>query len=105
MKRILALALLIVSAALLPLAMPKPTEPTVYASTGRAPALPEIVLPGGAIAVNAADLYELTELPDVGETIGQAIIDERNSRGPFYYPEDLLAVRGIGKKTLEGLCD
>ena len=47
----------------------------------------------------------MTDLPGVGETSGQAIIDERESRGPVYYPEDLLAVRGIGEKTLESLRD
>ena len=104
--RTLALALLIASAALLlTQALPRREAPETYAATGRIAALPEIGMPGGTVAINTADLYELTELPGVGETIGQSIIDERENRGPFYYPEDLLAVRGIGEKTLEGLRD
>lgn len=106
MKRGLAWVLLILCAALLVLpAMPKGQESDWYAASGRALAMPEIAMPEGAISVNMADLYELTELPGVGETIGQYIIDERESGGFFYYPEDLLAVRGIGEKTLEGLRD
>ncbi|MBR6028078.1 MAG: helix-hairpin-helix domain-containing protein [Clostridia bacterium] len=62
-------------------------------------------LPSGTIAVNTADLYELTELPGVGETIAQAIIDEREANGPFRMPEDLLSVKGIGIKKLEGFRD
>ena len=104
--RALALALLIASAALLlTQAAPVRQAPATYAATGRTAALPEIGMPGGTIAVNTADVYELTELPGVGETIGQAMMDERESRGPFYYPEDLLAVRGIGDKTLEKMRD
>ena len=76
-----------------------------YEASGGAAVLPEIGLPDGTIAVNMADLYELTELPGVGETIGQRIIDERESGGYFLYPEDMLAVSGIGVKTLEGFRD
>ena len=57
------------------------------------------------VSVNSADLYELTELYGVGETLAQAIIDEREAHGPFHYPEDLLAVRGIGQKKLAGFRD
>ena len=106
MNRGLAWLLLILCAALLVIpAVPAGQEGDWYAASGRALALPEIVMPDGTVSVNMADLYELTELPGVGETIGQAIIDERESGGYFYYPEDLMAVRGIGEKTLEGLRD
>lgn len=39
----------------------------------------------------------------VGEVIAQRIIEEREENGPFYYPEDLMNVKGIGEKTLEKL--
>jgi len=54
----------------------------------------------GTVSVNSADLYELTALPGIGETIAQLIILEREENGPFYYPEDLEAVKGIGPVTL-----
>ncbi len=61
--------------------------------------------PAGVIDVNGGDIQELSELPGIGETLSQAIIDEREARGPFQYPEDLLFVRGIGEKKLEAIRD
>ena len=58
-------------------------------------------MPSGTVSVNTADLYELTELPGIGETLSALIIRERDGNGPFYYPEDLLSVKGIGVKKLE----
>ena len=58
---------------------------------------------GGTIAINTADAEDLQELPGVGETMAQNILDERAAHGSFYYPEDLLTVRGIGEKKLSGL--
>ena len=47
------------------------------------------------IDINSATLEELTELPGVGETIGQRIIDAR----PYAKPEELIEkVKGIGEK-------
>lgn len=53
-----------------------------------------------AVNVNTAGMDELCTIPGVGPTLAQAIIDERLAHGLFYYPEDLLCVRGIGDKTL-----
>ena len=64
---------------------------------------PSPVLPHGPVAVNSADADELDTLPGVGEVIAQRIIEEREKNGPFYYPEDLMNVKGIGEKTLEKL--
>jgi competence ComEA-like helix-hairpin-helix protein len=58
-------------------------------------------LPNGTVRVNEADLEELVLIPGIGETLGQAILDERKKNGDFHYPEDLLAVRGIGRSKLE----
>ena len=98
------LMLVCVALLLYPLTLKRSTE-DAYKASGRALVFPDEMLPSGMISVNTADLYELTELAGVGESIGQAIIDERESGGYFYYPEDLLAVRGIGEKTLENIRD
>ena len=55
----------------------------------------------GTVCLNAADAEELTELPGIGETLSRLIIKERTENGPYYYAEDLEAVKGIGPATLE----
>lgn len=55
------------------------------------------------VDVNAADLPELTQLPGIGPKLAQRIVDSRESDGPFIENDDLLRVRGIGRKTLDKL--
>ena len=52
---------------------------------------------------NAASVEELCSLPGVGEKTANAFIEEREENGPFIFPEDMLAVRGIGEKKLENI--
>ncbi len=59
--------------------------------------------PTGAVPVNTADVQALTAIPGVGTVLAEAIVAERLENGLFYYPEDLLCVRGIGEKTLQKL--
>ena len=54
----------------------------------------------GLIAVNEADEEELCTLPGIGETLSSLIVREREENGPYYYAEDLEAVKGIGPGTL-----
>lgn len=60
-------------------------------------------LPDGAVAVNTAGADELCTLHGIGPALAERIITERELHGRFYYPEDLLSVRGIGQKTLSRL--
>ena len=60
------------------------------------------VFQDGNIRVNEADAEELTMLYGIGETLAVMIIREREQNGPFYYPEDLTDVKGIGPAKLAG---
>lgn len=58
------------------------------------------------VNINTADVEELDELPGVGEATARAIVEDRETNGPFSTPEDLMRVSGIGEKKfarLEGL--
>jgi competence ComEA-like helix-hairpin-helix protein len=59
--------------------------------------------PARPIDLNAATVKELEELPGVGPVTAQRIIDMRQKSGRFRRVEDLLAVRGMSAKRLEGL--
>lgn len=54
-----------------------------------------------AVDVNRADWPELAQLPEIGETLARAIVASREREGPFCRADDLLRVRGIGRRTLE----
>lgn len=55
----------------------------------------------GGLRINGANADELASLPGIGEKIAQLIIAEREKNGPFYYPEDMESVKGIGPQTLQ----
>lgn len=60
-----------------------------------------VVMPDGPVNVNLAGMEELEMLPEIGPVMALRIMEEREQNGPFFYPEDLLSVRGIGEKTLQ----
>ncbi|MEO4046294.1 ComEA family DNA-binding protein [Pseudomonas sp. CAU 1711] len=56
----------------------------------------------GLINLNTADAATLeAELVGIGQVKAQAIVDHRNSNGPFASVDELLEVKGIGPATLE----
>lgn len=55
--------------------------------------------------INVAHLDQLIELPRIGPSKGQAIIDYREEHGSFKCIADIVNVSGIGPKTFERLQD
>ena len=87
-------------------------ELAVLATTGTsvdAPRSDEMSLEGAPrrqsdrIDINAASATELEELPGIGATKATAIIEYRQTHGPFTTAEELLSVKGIGQKTFDAL--
>jgi competence protein ComEA len=59
----------------------------------------------GPLNVNRASAEELTQLPGIGPVLAERIVAFREAHGPFRTVDDLLAVPGIGPKTLAGFRD
>lgn len=60
---------------------------------------------GALININAAVEARLEELPGVGPVTAAAIVSHRDAHGAFASVDALVAVRGIGPATVEGLRD
>lgn len=65
-------------------------------------AVPEAVFP---ININTASVYELAQLPGIGETIAGRIVEFRTLNGDFAVCEELMNVDGIGAGKLEAILD
>lgn len=57
------------------------------------------------VNINTADAKELENLPGVGPSTAQKIIDYRNKSGLFKVPEDIMKVNGIGNQKYEKMKD
>ena len=57
----------------------------------------------GTVNVNTAGSQELQLLPRVGPALSERIIQFREDNGPFASVDELVAVKGIGERTLEGM--
>lgn len=76
--------------------------PSVPASSMRTPA-PRQHPPALRLELNSADRAALLALPGIGPVYADRILAHRAAAGGFRSVDDLLAVRGIGPKTLERL--
>ena len=63
------------------------------------------LLDRGEVNINLAGVEELMELPGIGRTRAEAIVQYRRENGPFRYVEDLIRVPGIGQGLLESILE
>ena len=66
---------------------------------------PDSLLEGEVIDLNTASDADRTRLPGIGEKRAQAIVDYRESSGPFQSVEELTEVKGIGEGILAQVYD
>ena len=59
------------------------------------------VLPDGRIVLNLASAEDLRRLPGIGPTRARAIIELRQRLAKFRAVEDLMRVKGIGRKIIQ----
>jgi competence protein ComEA len=79
----------------------EPPPPATVVDGGNAPA--SGVLADGRIILNVASEEELMKLPGIGPSRARAILALRQRLAKFRAVEDLLRVKGIGRKTLRRL--
>ena len=51
------------------------------------------------VDLNTSTSKELQQLPGIGKGLAKRIVEYRTTNGPFKSVEELMKVRGIGKKT------
>lgn len=59
--------------------------------------------PAEPVNLNTATIAQLEQVPGIGPSRARAIVNLREKSGPFERVDDLLAIRGINKATLEKL--
>ncbi len=57
------------------------------------------------VSINKGTIAELESLPHIGHVKAMAIVEYRDSNGPFTSIDDLIKVKGIGEKTLTKIKD
>ena len=55
------------------------------------------------IDINSASQQELTQIKSIGPETAKRVIDYREANGLFKSIDDLIKVKGIGKKTLSNI--
>lgn len=55
------------------------------------------------VDINNAPVMEMQMLPGIGEKLAKAVIQHRETSGPFQNHSDIKKVRGIGPKKFESV--
>ena len=75
------------------------TSTSTAESSTTGPSIPQAADTSGAININTASQSELQSLPGIGPSKAVAIIQDRESNGPFESCGQLTRVRGVGSST------
>lgn len=95
---LLILSFMFLFAGLLPF---QPAETAAIDGSGAgAPAASPIETLSGMDLLNQGDPEALADLPGIGPYLAGEILKERTEHGPFWFPEDLMDVKGIGNKKM-----
>lgn len=86
-----------------PAAAPPHAAPTSVDAGVGAPASASAITPDGKVILNLASEVELRRLPSVGAKRARSIVELRTRLGKLRRVEDLLRVKGIGRKLLARL--
>lgn len=81
-----------------------PAEGEVVAVVA-SPSVPGATVARGPVDLNSATAAEFEQLPGVGPATAAAIVDDRDTNGPFASVDDLDRVPGIGPAKLAALRD
>lgn len=82
-----------------------PPAPSTAVGQALAPVVSASEEEGGLIDLNSASEALLDTLPGIGKTLASAIVDYRESNGPFSSVEDITKVPRIGPATYEKIRD
>jgi len=109
-RALAALSALAVAAALLAMARAEPPSvagarvpqrPRPHAADASVGEGARALRDGERVELNGANAAELTLLPGIGPTLAARIVAHRDAHGPFGSLQGLVAVRGVGPRTLE----
>ncbi len=89
MKTIILLLALVIVAGMSPAIAQTPNRPNA----------------SGKINLNTATVAQLTTLPGIGPRIAERIITYRKQHGPFKRIEEIMNVRGVGRKVFQRIRD
>ena len=100
---------LLLLAALLLVCLPSLREPAAQLRPDAVPRLQDAgalhYISDGTVRldINLATAAEFAELPEIGETLAQRIIEYRDAHGAFDKIDDLMNVSGLGQKKFDAI--
>jgi len=88
-----------------PLLPAPPATPALQLAPTSQQQVREVTRPSAPLTldVNRANQRDFERLPGIGPVLARRIVEYRESRGAFHDIEQLRRVKGIGKKTFEGI--